>query len=190
MRILKTTPVSNDFDSRRDAWSRTYLYRFAVCKEKLPPKMKPNIYRNQMFIPIEEISRCFFVLWVDKLKLFQTDASRDSNSHDSILFDVFCRNEDFQIERLKEAAKLLEGIHDFRTFMKVSKEQRTFKTRFCFRKINSIKVQPGVTLATSFNREKTLALYDFWDIEFVSKAYFYRQVSTRSSRMHNEVQSE
>lgn len=34
-------------------------------------------------------------------------------------------NEGFEIDRLKEAAKLLEGSHDFRSFMKVSKEQKT-----------------------------------------------------------------
>lgn len=68
------------------------------------------------------------------------------------------------------------GIHDFRSFMKTSKEQRTFLTRFCWRSIESIEIRPGTTLATSFNAEKTLGLYDFWDIEFKSKAYFYRQV--------------
>lgn len=86
------------------------------------------------------------------------------------------RNIDFNIERVRQVAKMLEGIHDFRSFMKTSKEQRTFLTRFCIRSIESIEVRPGTTLATSFNAEKTLALYDFWDIEFKSKAYFYRQV--------------
>lgn len=61
--------------------------------------------------------------------------------------------------------------------MKVSKEQRTQLTRFCWRTIDSIQVRPGTTLATSFNVDKTLALYDFWDIEFKSRAYFYRQVT-------------
>lgn len=86
------------------------------------------------------------------------------------------RNTDFSIERVREVAKMLEGIHDYRSFMKVSKEQRTHLTRFCWRSIESIQVRPGTTLATSFNTDKTLALYDFWDIEFKSKAYFYRQV--------------
>lgn len=88
---------------------------------------------------------------------------------------------------MKEAAKMLEGVHDFRSFMKVSKEQRTMKSRFCWRKINSLTVKPGVTLATSFNREKTLAMYDFWDIEFVSKAYFYRQVQIQHDNMERYV---
>lgn len=86
------------------------------------------------------------------------------------------RNTDFSIERVREVAEMLEGIHDYRSFMKVSKEQRTHLTRFCWRSIESIQVRPGTTLATSFNADKTLALYDFWDIEFKSKAYFYRQV--------------
>lgn len=35
------------------------------------------------------------------------------------------RNEGFDIEQAKQAAKQMEGIRDFRTFMKASKEQRT-----------------------------------------------------------------
>lgn len=35
------------------------------------------------------------------------------------------RNQGFDIERVKESSKQLEGIHDLRTFMKVSKEERT-----------------------------------------------------------------
>lgn len=35
------------------------------------------------------------------------------------------RNHNFNIERAKEAATLLEGTHDFRTFMNVSNEDRT-----------------------------------------------------------------
>lgn len=89
------------------------------------------------------------------------------------------RNIDFNIERVREVAKMLEGIHDYRSFMKVSKEQRTQLTRFCLRSIESIDVRPGNTLATSFNAEKTLSAYDFWDIEFKSRAYFYRQVKIK-----------
>lgn len=37
----------------------------------------------------------------------------------------YCRKEGFDIEQVKEAAKQMEGLHDFRTFMKVSKEQKT-----------------------------------------------------------------
>lgn len=43
------------------------------------------------------------------------------------------RNHGFDIERVKAAAKQLEGVHDFRSFMHVSKEQRTvFSIRFWF----------------------------------------------------------
>lgn len=183
LRILKTTPVSNEFDSRRDAWSRTYLYRFAVPKEKVPAGVNPKVFQNTMFIPIEESFRCYFVLCVNQLKIYLTMCMDFKFIEMSAIFFVFHRNEGFQIDRLKEAAQMLEGVHDFRTFMKVSKEQRTMKPRFCWRKINSITIKPGVTLATSFNREKTLATYDFWDIEFVSKAYFYRQVKINSENM-------
>lgn len=62
IRILKTMPVSNDFNSRTMAINRTYLYRIAVCKEKVPADIKPKEFKNQMFIPIEESFRCQFVL--------------------------------------------------------------------------------------------------------------------------------
>ncbi|XP_055320713.1 tRNA pseudouridine synthase-like 1 isoform X2 [Sitodiplosis mosellana] len=147
IRILKTVPVSSEFDSRRVATCRTYLYRFAVCKEPVPKGMNPKIYHSSMFIPIEESFRCYFLL-----------------------------NEGFDIERVKDTAKQMEGVHDFRTFMKVSKEQKTLHPRFCLRRMDSITVQPGMTLATRFNYEKTLAHFDFWNIEFRCRAFFYRQI--------------
>lgn len=107
---------------------------------------------------------------------------REENSLPSEIPFSF-RNRDFNIERVREVAKMLEGIHDYRSFMKVSKEQRTQLTRFCLRSIKSIEVRPGTTLATSFNAEKTLALYDFWDIEFNSKSYFYRQVKDETTNV-------
>lgn len=71
IRILKTLPVSNEFDSRREARLRTYLYRFAVCKEPVPAGMDPKIYHSSMFIPIEESFRCFFVLFVFLLLILE-----------------------------------------------------------------------------------------------------------------------
>lgn len=44
--------------------------------------------------------------------------------------------------------------------------------------MESIIIKPGNTVATSVNLEKTLALYNFWDIEFKSKSFLYRQVNT------------
>ncbi|XP_031629888.1 tRNA pseudouridine synthase-like 1 isoform X1 [Contarinia nasturtii] len=147
IRILKTTPITNEFDVRRDVLSRSYLYRFAVCKEPIPKGVNSQIYKCSMFIPIEESFRCYFAL-----------------------------NQDFHIERVIEAAKQLEGYHDFRSFMHVSKKQKTFHPRFCVRRMDSIEVRPGNTLATSVNYEKTMANFDFWNIEFKSRAYFYRQI--------------
>lgn len=42
--------------------------------------------------------------------------------------------------------------------------------------MESIEVRPGTTLATSINLEKSLAHFDFYNIEFKSRAYFYRQI--------------
>lgn len=62
IQISKTTPVRNDFDSRYEAICRTYLYRFAVAKSRVPQGMKRHIFVNSMFIPIEESYRCYFAL--------------------------------------------------------------------------------------------------------------------------------
>lgn len=40
-------------------------------------------------------------------------------------FSYDFRNDGFDIEKVKQAAKQMEGIHDFRSFMKVSKEQKS-----------------------------------------------------------------
>lgn len=42
----------------------------------------------------------------------------------------YCRKEGFDIEQVKEATKQMEGFHDFRSFMKVSKEQITVELIF------------------------------------------------------------
>lgn len=69
IQIIKTVPVSNEFDSRREAGNRTYLYRFAVCKKPIPIGMCPKVYHNSMFIPIEESFRCHFLLLVNILQI-------------------------------------------------------------------------------------------------------------------------
>lgn len=37
------------------------------------------------------------------------------------------RNKGFEIERAREVAEMFVGVHDFRSFMNVSREQRTVR---------------------------------------------------------------
>lgn len=68
------------------------------------------------------------------------------------------------------------GLHDFRTFMSTSREQRTLHPLYARRLINSITIRPGNTLVTPENFEQTTNEYTFWDIEFCAKSYIYRQI--------------
>lgn len=42
-----------------------------------------------------------------------------------IKIECFYRNKGFDIEKAKEVAEMFTGVHDFRTFMNVSREMRS-----------------------------------------------------------------
>lgn len=58
IRVLSTIKVPNDFHCRYNAIGRTYMYRFAVAKSS-DNSSKHN--RDEAFVPIEEIDRCYFI---------------------------------------------------------------------------------------------------------------------------------
>lgn len=120
--------------------------------------------------------------------------------------ECFYRNKGFDIERAKEVAEMLTGVHDFRTFMSVSRETRTvigiklnhfefvrliyviFRQKhpfFARREMKSITIRPGRTIVTPDNYEKTVAEFEFWDFEFNAKTYIYRQVSRHLEISHS-----
>lgn len=115
------------------------------------------------------------------------------------IFSIRSRKRNFSIERMIDASEILLGKHDFRSFMSVSGEQRTVSRIrfhpnlmkvllvsffqhlqlhpfFALRTMDSIKITPGRSIVISENFERTMDEYEFWDIEFVSKSYVYRQV--------------
>lgn len=62
IRILRTKLVDNTFSARRDAITRTYLYRLAVAKQLHSKEISIKHAQHTMFIPIEEYDRCYFML--------------------------------------------------------------------------------------------------------------------------------
>ncbi|XP_018578535.1 tRNA pseudouridine synthase-like 1 isoform X2 [Anoplophora glabripennis] len=110
-----------------------------------------NVAPNLHYIPIEEWDRCLF----------------------------FCTNT-FDLDRMKEAAKLLEGYHDFRTFM----GKNSGSDEKCTRKVmDYIKVKTvdktGYSNVYSWPSfiHNDVDDYLFVDVYLKSKSFLYRQGS-------------
>lgn len=88
----------------------------------------------------------------------------------------FARNPSLDIEKAKEAAKQIEGFHDFRTFMSTSRDNNRDHPFFALREIKEISINPGKTLTTQENSSRTQELYNFYDIRFLGRSFVYRQV--------------
>lgn len=70
------------------------------------------------------------------------------------------------------------GVHDFRTFMSVSRQKSPSRDHpmFTLRKIDEINIRPGRTLAVASNAALAADSYDYWDIEIRAKSFLYKQV--------------
>ncbi|XP_055692158.1 tRNA pseudouridine synthase-like 1 [Lutzomyia longipalpis] len=146
VRILSTRRVPRTFHCRFNARERSYLYRVAIAKNFQVPEDQQSRARRLNFVPIEEINRCYFV-----------------------------SNPLVDIEKAKEAAKQIEGLHDFRTFMSATKDNRDHAF-FALRKLSEITISPGKSLTTLENRCRTDKLYNFFDIRLKGKSFVYKQV--------------
>ncbi|KAI8039362.1 tRNA pseudouridine synthase-like 1 [Drosophila gunungcola] len=149
IRVLSSQVVSESFHCRYHAIGRTYLYRFAVTKN---PSSGDDNLRNkafEAFMPVEEIDRCYFL--------------------QSPIFDI---------DRVRAAARMFIGIHDFRTFMSVSRQKGPSRDHpmFTVRKIEEINIHPGKPLALAANATLATETYDYWDIEIKAKSFLYKQV--------------
>ncbi|EDV95962.1 tRNA pseudouridine synthase-like 1 [Drosophila grimshawi] len=151
IRILSSQRVVDTFHCRYHATGRTYLYRVAVAKS-VSEASKGSSLKNkgyESFVPVEEIDRCYF---------------------------LHCDN--FDVERLHGAARMFLGLHDFRTFMSVSRQKSPSRDHpmFTVRKIDEINIRPGQTLALGPNAKLATQTYDYWDIEIKAKSFLYKQV--------------
>ncbi|XP_037722928.1 tRNA pseudouridine synthase-like 1 [Drosophila subpulchrella] len=149
IRVLSSQLVDDSFHCRYHATGRTYLYRFAVAKD--PPAADKNLRNKayEAFIPVEEIDRCYFL-----------------------------QSPSFDIERVKAAARMFIGVHDFRTFMSVSRQKGPSRDHpmFTVRKIDEINIRPGRSLALAPNASLASETYNYWDIEIKAKSFLYKQV--------------
>ncbi|ALC44076.1 CG34140, partial [Drosophila busckii] len=151
IRVLSCQRVQDTFHARYHAIGRTYLYRFAVSRTT-PELDKKGSLRNkgyEAFLPVEEIDRCYFL-----------------------------QGNNFDIERLTAASRKFIGVHDFRTFMSVTRQKSPSRDHpmFTVRKIDEINIRPGKSLALGPNAETAEQNYNYWDIEVKAKSFLYKQV--------------
>ncbi|XP_067646578.1 tRNA pseudouridine synthase-like 1 [Eurosta solidaginis] len=149
IRVLSTQKVPNTFHCRYNALGRSYLYRFAVAKHRMDDIGKLKNANFNSFIPVEELSRCYFL-----------------------------QNCNFDIERLRAGSRMLLGVHNFRTFASISRQHSPSRDnpRFTLRKIDEINVKSGKTTAIDSNADLAESLYDYWEIEFKARSFLYKQV--------------
>lgn len=85
--VKKCLRVSDDFNARRKAISRTYLYRLAVIKKDI---VIPEYVSIASYIPIEEWKRCHFLrLHNFDIEKFKEGAKYFAGYHDFTTFKRF-----------------------------------------------------------------------------------------------------
>lgn len=79
---------------------------------------------------------------------------------------------------MKEASRMLLGLHDFRSFMSVSRQKSNSRDHpmFTVRRIDEINITTGKSAAIGPNAQLAEQLYDYWDIEIKAKSFLYKQV--------------
>ncbi|KOB64195.1 tRNA pseudouridine synthase [Operophtera brumata] len=78
----------------------------------------------------------------------------------------------FDIEKFREGAKYLVGVHDFTTFKKNDKLREYKHNR---REIKSIDVRPGKPVVTDYTSKQD-NVFDYWDIEIKGRAFVHNQI--------------
>uniref|UniRef100_A0A8D8CFJ3 tRNA pseudouridine synthase n=2 Tax=Culex pipiens TaxID=7175 RepID=A0A8D8CFJ3_CULPI len=147
IRVLRTRHVPLTFHARLCAKSRTYLYRVGVLRPEFCDDPE-QIHPFTRFIPIDEHDRCYFIA-----------------------------NKNFDPDRLKRAAALCEGYHDFRTFMAIARgNQWQQMPTYTLRRIERITVERGSSMASAFSRELADRYYEYWDIRIKARSFLYNQV--------------
>lgn len=88
------------------------------------------------------------------------------------------RKSDFDIHRMREASQMLIGLHDFRSFMSVSRQKSNSRDHpmFTVRRIDEINIKPGKSAAIGPSAHLAEETYDYWDIEVKAKSFLYKQV--------------
>lgn len=79
---------------------------------------------------------------------------------------------------MREVSRMFLGLHDFRTFMSVSRQKSPSRDHpmFTVRRIDEINIRPGKSSAIASNGPLSENLYNYWDIEIKAKSFLYKQV--------------
>lgn len=164
IRILKTYLVPNEFHSRFNAISRTYLYRLVVC-DNSEAVNESMLLRH---LPIQEFNRSLFIRYVMK-KRFRS----------KFVNNYYFSTNTFDLNKVREAADLFVGLHDFRTFMHKSTLEPDKMTR---RTIEKLEIKEGQSLWTNEYSWPTCVLdsstrnYKPYNIVLTGSGFLQRQV--------------
>ncbi|XP_075237085.1 tRNA pseudouridine synthase-like 1 isoform X2 [Lycorma delicatula] len=148
-RILSFQRVKDDFNSRRDAVRRSYLYRFAIRKPDIDVDVDPHIINMKYYLPypITEYCRCHFL-----------------------------QHTEFNLDAVNEVLPLFVGTKDFRTFMASIHNKKLRKYLDgeinTVRTLESIELSPGKPLLPSPVDDN----YTYWDFKCTAKSFLYKQV--------------
>lgn len=163
IRLLKTYLVPKDFHCRRNAISRTYMYRLVVIKSDYI-----NVASLKQHIPIEEYNRALF-LWYVHTYLQQIIAH--------IFKKIFSTNT-FDVDKFTSASQLFLGLHDFRSFMGKASKAPDKITRRIIDKLEIIETQP--TCYSSYSWPQCMynnkSDYTFYNVICQSPGFLYNQV--------------
>lgn len=141
--VIKTVPIASGFHARHHARCRYYLYRLAVLQDPALPDSIIPQKELRCRLPVVELHRSHIV---GRL---------------------------FNEEKLLEVASLLDGTHDFATFMckkRVAPNEQAIQTLRALQ----IAVRPGLGLVPE--HDPLYSCLRFYDITFTSRSFLYKQV--------------
>ncbi|XP_031629891.1 tRNA pseudouridine synthase-like 1 isoform X2 [Contarinia nasturtii] len=85
----------------------------------------------------------------------------------------FMHSDEFDIDRFKQAAQMIQGMHDFRTFMTINNDAH-LRASFAVRKMNYVKVERAQALTVKpIEHEENV---DYWNLTFNAQSFLYRQI--------------
>lgn len=157
IRILSAEIVPQTFHARYNVKSRSYLYQLAVLRNPISEWNRDDNddilepdgkLLSIQSIPMEDHKRCYY--------RFST--------------------KQFDIDRVRDAAQLFVGRHDFRTFMGTSNLIKKLPARFATREIISMDIVPGQPKTTKLNFEFANKHFQYWNIHVNAKSFVYRQI--------------
>lgn len=91
------------------------------------------------------------------------------------MFHYRLRNYNFDIEKFKEAASYLPGLHDFTSFKKFDRPVDG-KYKHNRRLLISFDVRPGQPLVTSYSSLQKENFFDYYDIYICGRSFVHNQV--------------